>query len=121
MQPGEIIALACRGITARLRLYAIAYGACVVLAIIAIFEVTAAAVLILEPHLGGALARLAIAFVLGVSIAGIIVALRITRRLKQKSPATAAQAVPIATLLEVFLLGYSLAQRLSGDRKSQQR
>ena len=105
-----------------LRLYALAYGACVVLAIVAMFEVTAAAVLVLEPHLGGAMARLAIAFVIGVSIAGIIVALRIARRPKQKSPATAAaHALPIATLLEVFLLGYSLAQRLSEDRKSQRR
>jgi hypothetical protein len=114
MQLGEIIALACSGATARVRRYALAYGACAVLAIVAMFQATAAAALVLEPHLGAVMARLAVALALAGGMTGIIVA----RRPRKSSPATAtAHALPIATLLEVFLLGYSLAQRLS-DRKS---
>jgi hypothetical protein len=118
MQLGEIIALACSGATARVRRYALAYGACAVLAIVAMFQATAAAALVLEPHLGAVMARLAVALALAGGMTGIIVAVRIARRPRKSSPATAtAHALPIATLLEVFLLGYSLAQRLS-DRKS---
>jgi hypothetical protein len=118
MQLGEIIALAFNS-AARLRRYALAYAACAVLAIVAVFEITSASVLMLEPHLGGVLARLAIAAILVLGITSIIIALRMKRsrprREAQSLPTS--QALPVATLLEVFLLGYSLAQRLS-DRKS---
>ena len=120
MQPGEIIALALKGAAARVRRYVLACVVCAVFAIIAIFEVTAAVVLALEPHLGGVFARLAVAGTFALAVVAIIVALRIMRRAARAASAAQAQSIPMATLLEVFLLGYSFGQRLP-DRKREPR
>src|SRR5262249_16898833 len=123
MQLGEIIALALKGAAARMRRYVLACVACAILAIVAILEMTAAVVLALEPHLGGVFARLAVAGILALGLVVIRVALHIRRRARgtaRATPAAQAQSVPMATLLEVFLLGYSFGQRLP-DRKREPR
>ena len=61
------------------------------------------------------MSRLVIAAVLALGIVVIIVALRLVRRARRRE--APAQTLPMATLLETFLLGYSVAQRLS-ERKS---
>ena len=121
MQPGEIIALALKGAAARVRRYVLACVICAVFAIVAIFQLTAAAVLALEPYLGGVLARLAVAGVFALGVVVIIVTLRLRHRPRCGSQAVpGAQSLPMATLLEVFLLGYSFGQRLP-DRKRELR
>jgi len=121
MQPGEIIALALKGAAARVRRYVLACVVCAVFAIVAIFEVTAAVVLALEPHLGGVFARLAVAGAFALAVVVIILAIRQRARGAARAASAAqAQSVPIATLLEVFLLGYSFGQRLP-DRKREPR
>lgn len=121
MRPGEIIALALKGAAARVRRYVLACVICAVFAIVAIFEVTAAVVLALEPHLGGVLARLAVAGFFALGVVVILVAPRLRHWSGRRARAAPeAQSLPMATLLEVFLLGYSFGQRLS-DRKRELR
>src|SRR5262245_30568061 len=121
MQPGEIIALALKGAAARVRRYALACAICALFAIVAIFEVTAATVLTLEPHLGGVFARLAVAGFFALGVVVILVTFRLRHWPRRGSRAAReAQSLPMATLLEVFLLGYSFGQRLS-DRKRELR
>jgi hypothetical protein len=109
--------------TAKLRRNAILYSLAAFCAVAAIVFATSASVLALEPHVGVVYARLILASVFALVVAGIVLTLWLSRR---PAPVAAAQMplhpdaqtaqrstqfAQLAMIVEALLLGYSMARR----------